>query len=180
MRPAPTPAWLAKVTVLIRTATSRGSDGDLPFFDPLPPPQPLFLLMKVDRTQLAGQGEEVDGRLRPTLGRDLLGCGPHPLSILMGKPDQDLSHLDNSLGGGFCLQEVGGLFWQVQEPEEVSPPPDLQSGQLAQPPGHRIHSWPHRGGRPQPWKPAEQALAWGSPTYRHHWKCPAWPESSRV
>lgn len=98
------------------------------------------------------------------MGGDLLGCGPHPLSILMGKPDQDLSHLDNSLGGGFCLQEVGGsVLAGAGEPEGGLSPPDLQSGQLAQPQALASLLATQRWLHPWPWKPAEQALAWGSP-----------------
>ena len=56
------------------------------------------------------------------------------------------------------------MFWRVQgEPEGGLSPPDLQSGQLAQPQALAsllaTQRWPH----PWPWKSAEQALAWGSP-----------------
>ena len=107
----------------------------------------------------------MDGRLRPPLwGGDLLRCGPHPSSILMGKPDQDLSHLETLLQVASACRRWGAVFWRVQgEPEGGLSPPDLQSGQLAQPQALAsllaTQRWPH----PWPWKSAEQALAWGSP-----------------
>ena len=56
------------------------------------------------------------------------------------------------------------MFWGVQgEPEGGLSPPDLQSGQLAQPQALASRLATQRWPQPWPWKPAEQALAWGSP-----------------
>lgn len=124
--------------------------------------------MRVDRTQLAGQGKEVDGRLRPPLwGGDLLRCGPHPSSILMGKPDQDLSHLETLLQVASACRRSGECFGGCRgSPKEVSPHQTCSQGSWLSLRPWR-HSWPHRGGRipglgnqqSRPWSGAPPALA---------------------